>query len=1234
MIRQIQHAFGGMNTDTSAQHYPPNNYVYAKNFTLLDTNEETKMGQLSSVDGNKLAIQLNTFKKTRPDFVNDNPGKYTLTYSVDSIEYTASLNRNDIFTDESTGSNLRIIHTKQILERIALFVKSENSDFILLYSPLKPASSQIEIVTGSQSDSLFVNEIVDSVVNLESENVIKIYWSDGETPLRSINLINKTGRAINLGLTEACPYVDGSPKINVDIVETSGRGLSNGRIQYAFNFIKKNGQQTKTLGITPMHDITTSDKMSVINEYSSKKAVIKITQNTASDSELFDVCRIYSIKYNTIDSDPIVSIVTDVSLSNEDITHEDDGSSSIAISLAEFVFLGGDPYVASSMESKDNRLFIAGISTGEFKVDFDARAWSSNKSGIYNVGNSSFNHSMFDTSAPIDNQLLDVFNRQPESNNFNTEKNTLGGYGRNLQYWFTAETQANYEEDRKFKSGETYRLAIQFYNKYRQKSEPHWIGDFRAPIDFNKYGVDNWSTYDLNVSINDSRKDSLSTQGVTGFSILVAIRRDSDRSVVSQGVIFPTSTRAIDLKNTQAKQITPIGYEMKLSEPSADYVSENIFPRKSFVVNRPPVTTTYEAKLEVVGDVCQMVFPESQFKPGILSKQVEIRTVSDYVQTSSSIETFRYNTDTKEIANTGIDTSPRAHPRIMTDKDNQSLLHNSIRVADAHNDSTNLIPTGEIVSSSDIEIIDSGSSYGSIINSCNSINLWFTPDSPYQSMKLAGIDSKGVRSLFFKSKLSRFSDQFKKSGSTENKKLGFVVADITRDVINQYGGTSEISRRNTDYSPIGIVYDIKNTASIKSYGDTYLSKTMLLRSARDENSSYTNKYSVAINDFLEIPLETTINPTESKNMSKSGLSTRNIDILTNVNDVFNRIETPFKERKTSYELTSVSKLSSTIMASKPKVDNEFIDSWSDFLINESMQLNSSFGSITDIKVIANQMFAIQTNAISAIAVNPRVQVQAADNVSIELGTGKVLHDYQYLSTTIGSRTKKSITVGRNGVYGYHEGTKKIFRIKPKQGVEFVSDAKRIAHASKKLNFETMNTEANLLLNEVLFTNIIDGKDESLIFNEDMDAFVGYSDLKSYNTCSVYEDSFSTKLNGNQIWISDKNSLNLYGSTIKCELEVLSVGEGIDNLFTNIDIKSTPYDERPFDDIVAENTFQTSLIGTKFKSKFNTWHYLIPRDRTNKLGRIRDKWTKIKLSKMLYNSKIHISDLKTTFNIIK
>lgn len=156
--------------------------------------------------------------------------------------------------------------------------------------------------------------------------------------------------------------------------------------------------------------------------------------------------------------------------------------------------------------------------------------------------------------------------------------------------------------------------------------------------------------------------------------------------------------------------------------------------------------------------------------------------------------------------------------------------------------------------------------------------------------------------------------------------------------------------------------------------------------------------------------------------------------------------TVFSKQNNAYIIQSVANnnnlgrtFTSKVISSKKKFIGEYIDSWSMFGANEYIDLDTTSGSVTKLINYKDALYALQTNAISKLAVNEKSTVQDDGGQSIVLGTGGVLPYSTFITKTSGTKYKWSVISTPDTIYYYDHISNSINYLSDKNGG--VSDVK-------------------------------------------------------------------------------------------------------------------------------------------------------------------------------------------------
>ena len=246
------------------------------------------------------------------------------------------------------------------------------------------------------------------VANYEAENNIKIYITDGNTPIRVLNimdnkyvyepgvnndLLDNEGNVKDLSILDLTPSSLLTPPI---ITELGSGNLQSGTVQYVYQLFNVRGSNTIMSPASGLVHLTDSNTSGSLNEYhgldkevttgKSVKMTISLVDKTTgiNYNSYYTNCRIFRIFYNDNTELPTVDTIAEIKSSSNStsIEYEDIGGSPInTITLEELNSLTNNSFVASTIEKKDNRLFAAGIKENTWRTDYDARAYRYTKEG-------------------------------------------------------------------------------------------------------------------------------------------------------------------------------------------------------------------------------------------------------------------------------------------------------------------------------------------------------------------------------------------------------------------------------------------------------------------------------------------------------------------------------------------------------------------------------------------------------------------------------------------------------------------------------------------------------------------------------------------------------------------------------------------------------------------------------------------------------------------------------------
>lgn len=364
------------------------------------------------------------------------------------------------------------------------------------------------------------NSIVDTIAYYESEDCQKVYFTSAETPLRVIN-IKGTIDPVNNTQFDFTPTISEFPSIEVEKIYNGTGKFSSGTVQYLVSYYRKFGAETKILNTSTIQYITSSTKGLDNNETSDVS--FKITINNIDTS--FDYLRVYSVQRNTLNGSLVFSLVSDIKINSNTATIVDTNINIATLDSNLLYFIGGNDFCATTITQKDNTLFAGGITYNSNELPEslveELKTW---------VSSGTFKECLplVQSYRSIGEEFIPGNYYQPF--NVINEKTPL----------------------QTFKSGETYRFAIQFQDNKGQWTTPVFIGDKKItyyPILAEKNTDSQYKNYKVPTLVFNN--DYFYTTGehttlkecfskYTNYRLLMAETSSLTRSIVAQGIVSPT----------------------------------------------------------------------------------------------------------------------------------------------------------------------------------------------------------------------------------------------------------------------------------------------------------------------------------------------------------------------------------------------------------------------------------------------------------------------------------------------------------------------------------------------------------------------------------------------------------------------------------------------------------------------------------------------------------------------
>ncbi len=874
----------------------------------------------------------------------------------------------------------------------------------------------------------------------------------------------------------------------------------------------------------------------------------------------------------------------------------------------------------------------------------------------------------------------------------------IGGEGLFIKYEIVQKTSNQLNGNIKYlkflKDDEIYRYGIQFYNTLGQYTEVKWIGDHKAPSG-NLEGNYNTLKVEINQPSFNNYINSLNLKPneiPVGYKIVRAERDIRDRTILCQGsltgMMVQTTSDAtnpvywedeLNRRNQSSQevklpQILTRGFVMPATEKSIyptshlKQMSEDSKPNDSEIFKDGSTSNYHNQNSWQYTKMNQFHSPEILFNNGLtFGNGLKLNTKGVVNHTQSNYKYNRISTESQAVLEndsyTDIDNlKPQRKPGAFgligpnydgcTDNTTDFLSYNRLYNSFIKGNVTEVTP---IYKSPEITERGQGvTSYGGdnefkYSNSLKSIISDRRKGSSRDDEAIQSVNSFGERciTMVLGNETQNEADRpsLEEIALTQGSlKNGLLLSEIVRPtsyIYNGgiYGGMSYEDKARSTYTEIGIYTDITTPSiDIESPGDTYVQIFKFGRILKTDTEIYSCKQ-MQLSEIVEHPVETTVNLLNRNDLSLFSWDNKfqpRYDEYHEYNRVYSQTSNLIVRQTDLTSLKPVSNFDTRIISSKLKTPGELIDNWTDFLENETLDLDGKYGAINALVNSKDQIYALQDKAISRLSINPRVQTQGSDGISLELGKGAVLYDYNYLTTESGTINKWSVFPAPEGFY-YLDAMNKNFG-KVQGGVYNLSDDNGFnAYFKNNINFDLIKQDNPLIgkgvtgiydvVNRQALLTVLQNNDNFTIsFNEKLKSFESFYDF----TPSLYINRGTKLLSvdplNRDLYVHREGNYNQFYEDYYPSYVILQVNpeSDLDCVFNNIEFKSEAYIDgidqpnSTINFLQAYNEYQDTgkiplVLGRNknLRRKFRKWSAIIARNQGTR-DRIRNPWIFLKL----------------------
>lgn len=378
---------------------------------------------------------------------------------------------------------------------------------------------------------------LETLVSYETEHIQKVYWTDGYNQPRVINIVAdddtlaKWNASIGTAVDTFFDFVPaisyGNFFISVSKAPSSSGTFAPGVIQYCMTYSNEYGQESNIVWVSDLQYIAHSDRGASPEDKVNTSYKISIQ---GPDVSHFDYIRLYSIQRTSLDSEPLVKLLTTIKIKDLEYyesgnyyfgSYTDNGTTGSVVDPYALLYVGGKDIKALTMAEKDNKLFLGNIQQKNLYVE-----------DIQNYFND-LNTSIVDF-VRTSNKRIPV----PQTYNLYNYDNQLD----NSQKKITT-----------FKGGERYRFGFQLQRKTGEWTYPIFIEDKTN----NVYPDLNGTYMELvkatatipTKALEDSLATAENPHPLSDYAMIrpvVVYPTINDRTVLCQGIITPTVFNVVD----------------------------------------------------------------------------------------------------------------------------------------------------------------------------------------------------------------------------------------------------------------------------------------------------------------------------------------------------------------------------------------------------------------------------------------------------------------------------------------------------------------------------------------------------------------------------------------------------------------------------------------------------------------------------------------------------------------
>ena len=408
--------------------------------------------------------------------------------------------------------------------------------------------------TGAYTNTLLYNGAlnfslshpIEAITYYEAEDIQKVYWLDGENPLRMLNFMaSETEKAYWVKTNTTFNFHDDYFDVNRGVAynlsvaitkDNSGNPRPNGVIQYLITYYNNHAQESDYAWVSDLIYLSPNKIGGAPDENNSNKITLKISNIDTRFTHL----RLYSIFKSSYEGVSIGNIVADIETSaatNGAIVLVDDAAHQTAIDVTELLYLGSRDAKISTMTYKDQTLFLGNI---QLQQSNDNAIRTAIQNNMFVLGGGAFTDGVTweaktSSSGSVGIEFMHSSGLVPEIQDIPLEDS-------DEVYSYTNQLSLTSSNITSFKGGEKYRFGLKFRKPSGEESDVFWIGDkvnHLYPVVDSANGVIKRVVVKC-VIASAVISAAKTTCGYSSVRLMIAEASYADRAVKAQGIINPT----------------------------------------------------------------------------------------------------------------------------------------------------------------------------------------------------------------------------------------------------------------------------------------------------------------------------------------------------------------------------------------------------------------------------------------------------------------------------------------------------------------------------------------------------------------------------------------------------------------------------------------------------------------------------------------------------------------------